>query len=211
MPSIHIALGWFLGILTNFIKDWLERRRLEKEFKETLITELKEITYRLVGNYILLGDIFVCSNRDNLAWAYSMVTAFPEGMPEDTIRLIEGLSKLNDNEHAQVQRVAPSKDESKALFVPKFSVPFLEENITSLTMLDSSLQRFILDIRRNIGWLNENIDRTNFFYERTFDHTVSEKNHLTMRTEIQEGYKRMGELCRKTAELCKEAISKLDQ
>ncbi|MBI5492891.1 MAG: hypothetical protein HY893_08170 [Deltaproteobacteria bacterium] len=207
VPIIYTAFGWLLGFFGTLLQRWLEKKRLREEFKKTLSTELKEMTTRLVGSYFQLIDAFVGLNRDDLTWLYSMSSAFPGELSEETFKTMEGLLKLRDDELA---KIAALRKKTESLFLKKYNLPFLEESITSLTLLDSSLQTSVLAIRRNIVWLNEAIDRCNFFYEKSFDQSLSGENHLIMRANMKEEYKRMAQSCRKTADLCSKTISDME-
>jgi hypothetical protein len=116
-------------------------------------------------------------NKESLTWVYSMSSAFPGEISEETIKSMEGLLNLSDDELAKLSAL---RTKSESLFLKKFSLPFLDENITSLTHLELSLQTSILNIRKNIIWLNEIIDRctfmrnllTNRYQRKSFDYEL---------------------------------------
>lgn len=207
-PFFYTAFGWLLGFLGTFLQRWFEKRRFRKDFCRTLCAEIKEMTTRLVGSYYSLSSDFVGINRDTLKWVNSMSSAYPGEIPKEALNAIEGLLKLSDDELATLSAL---RTKSESLFLKKYSLPFLEVNITSLTHLEFPLQTSILAIRRNIAWLNEIIDRCNFFYEKSFDQSLSNENHLIMRANMKEEYKRMAHLCRTTADICSATYTNLEK
>lgn len=206
---IPIVIGWFLGYITTLLNQWRERKRLRKEFEKTISVELKEITTRFVGNYWVLANDAMQANRGNLAWLDSMVSVYPGELPDVGVKVFKELLKLSDDELA---KAAMAKGKIRSIFLQKFNLPFLEKNITSLALLgNSSLQASILAVRRNIGWLNANVDRNNFFYEKSFDQSMSVENRKIMVDNMEDTYIIMADLCRKTADHCNAIILKLDQ
>jgi len=104
------------------------------------------------------------------------------------LRHIETLLKSSDEEiDAYAKEMAQQKD-VVALNLKKYSLPFLESNMSSISLLDMKLQRLIIQIRTRLNMVNEGIDLNLFYYVKTFDSTLSEDNSAIIKNNLNQSY-----------------------
>jgi len=204
VPIIYTIVGGFLGFCGALILEQHKRRQLEKDFKEGVCAELRETLPQFVNYYYLLNQALGKIDRDMLNWTYSMFSAL-NGESSGLIEKIENLLKLSDNQLAALSLRAKDP-KTTAMSLKKFNLSFLEESITSFSLLDSPFRCSVLAIRTKINQLNQEIDLYNFFYERTFASGLTQKNWLNLDNNIKKSYEHIAQMSRKIAEMMKELI-----
>jgi len=148
-------------------------------------------------------------DRDALNWTKSVKSQGYQFLEGETVEAMNKILELTDDQMKAVNQLTKQKP-AKASFIKKFNLPLLEENISSICLLDSNLQHSLLDIRTKINWLNEIVERHNFFFEKTFDSGISRENWEIIDSNIKKGYAEFGNLCRNTSELIMNALKELE-
>ena len=182
---LYLVLGWLFGIASPLIVDRVKRHYQKKEFKKGLSIELEDVRYRLSGAVYLICSRFGTYKRDLLNWMYKIHAQYND---QKRIERIETLLKSSDEEiDAYAKEMAQQKD-VVALNLKKYSLPFLESNMSSVSLLDMKLQRLIIQIRTRLNMVNEGIDLNLFYYVKTFDSTLSEDNSAIIKNNLNKSY-----------------------
>jgi hypothetical protein len=182
---LYLMLGWLLGIFSPLIADEVKRHCQKKEFKKGLSIELEGVGYLLSGAVYLLCSRFGTYDRDLLNWIFKIYAQYND---RKMLRRIETLLKASDEEiDAYAKHMAQQKD-VVALNLKKYSLPFLESNMGSVSLLDIKLQRLVIQIRARLNSVNEEIDLNRFYYEKTFDSTLSEDNSEIIENNLNQSY-----------------------
>lgn len=209
-PLIYTLLGWVLGVLGTLILERLKRRRVKKDFLKSVCVQFKEVVPRLAGTYFTLKRNLGEMDRDVLNWIRSVTSQgyqFLEDKEDKTVEAMDKLLELDDEQIIGLNQLTKQKP-PKASLLGKFSVPLLEENISSILLLDSKLQHSLLDIRAKVNWLNELVAQHNSFFEKTFDSGINDENWDRLDSNIRTGYGRVGNWCRRISELIMEMVIK---
>lgn len=202
LDAISLTVGWLLGFLGTLLVQWVKRSQIKKDVRGGVHIELRETIPILVGTYFVLNEALGKIDRNVLDWVRSMSSESNTEHEESIKSSIENLLKLSNDQLAvtlQAAKIAELKGRAK--FIKRFSLPFLEQNISSIQLLDSSFKSSVLNITRKVNWLNEEIDRINFFYEKTFDSGLTEENWQIIERNLTSGYQNVARLCRDTTEL----------
>jgi hypothetical protein len=207
-PLIYTAFGWVLGLLSTIFVQWLNKRRLKKDFKKGLIAQLKEVIPRLTGTTYILSSNLGKLDKDILEWINSIISKFGGDFPEKYKGGTESLLKLTEEQLATLSLITRQAD-GKASFIKNINLPFLEVNILSFTLFGSDFQRSLFSILARINMLNEEIDRNNFYYEKTFDSTITRENWLILDGNTKKGYENIIKICRYLAESIIEILKEL--
>jgi len=207
-PLIYTVLGFVLGLFGNLILERIKRKWLRKDFVNALYAQFKELVPKLAGNYLILKIDLGEMDRDALNWIKSVKSQGYQFLEDKTVEAIDKFLKLNDDQIRVVNQLNKQKP-PKASFIKKFNLPVLDENISSISLLDSDLQYSLLDIKTKINWLNEIVERHNFFFEKTFDSGISRENWEIIDSNIREGYAQLGKWCRNTSELIMKLLKEL--
>lgn len=198
MNFLSILFGWFLGVLSTLGYDRIKKYYEKEEFKNGVFTELKEIRSILAGIVFILSQRYGAFNRDLLNWIRDISIEDPYARPKH--ETIEKMLKFTDE---QIEALA--KHEAKMAMVAgsvlkKCSLPFLDNNMNRLSLFGMGLQRLILQIRGRLTMLNQDIDSTQYYFQRTFDSTLSPENEKIIRINLTANYERIMENSRDIAD-----------
>ena len=198
-----VIVGWLLGFWITLKVEQQKRKQLGKDFKEGVYAELREALPRFVYNYYLLNQALGKTNRNILNWVHSM-SSVADGELWKFVEPIEKLLKLSDGQLTAL--LSQSKDPMPTKSLKKFNLSFLEENLSSFSLLGPHFRRSILGIRTKITWLNEEIDLYYFYYKTTFASGLTQENWLYLDTNMKINYEHIAKLSRKIAEGIKDLI-----
>ena len=147
-------------------------------------------------------------NRDVLTWLHSAASGII-GFPESIRKAVEDLLKLDDAQLITVS-LQSKRPVGEGKYIKKYNLPYLEKNISSISLLSPNLQHSILAIQTKIEWLNEEVERNNFFFEKTFDQITPGNYDILIKNE-NSSYEHIGELNRELAELISKLLKDLSK
>ena len=193
MISGVFFLGWFLGILSTILGtlgvDFIKKRVDKKEFKKGIFAELQEIRLRLAATVYLLTPNYGLYNRDFLTWIYHIFAEDTLGIVESkTVKAIEEILKFNDKQIDAFGKQKSYRDQNTWESLRSYNMPFLDANISRLSLFDMEFQRYVIQIRGRLGVLNEETSNARFYFEKTFDSTLSEQNHKIIKNNLDKSY-----------------------
>jgi len=195
---IYIGLGSLLGFLLTLLLQRINRKKRSKEFKESLSLEFQEVIPQLAGTHYLVKDALGELNLDVVKWTHSMLSKFPKGQ-EKLLKSIGRLLKRTDDDFkALASQTKTSK--KRTMSIKKITLPFLQQNFCSISLLDSDLQRSVAGIQRNVNSLNEEIDLYSFYFKKTFDSSLNARNYELVNRNIDHAYRAIADLSYKVAE-----------
>jgi hypothetical protein len=188
-----IFVGWLLGILGQPIIDAVRKGYLKRDIKISIISELKEIQYRLVCNVYLINRRFGTIDKQLINWSFKILKEYKGAYSE--IQVLEALERqqnLNEKQLASLGEIM-KPDKSQAITLRKFSTPFLDYHIGSLSMFSPNYQLKLFEIKSQLGLLNDRIEDTNFYYKMTFEPNISSENYNAVRHDLEKAYKNVAD------------------
>lgn len=206
---IFLLIGWLLGIFSPLIYDEVKKRQHRKEIRIGILTEFKELRYKLMGSVYLVETRFGNYDRKLLEWLKPIVQDYKGTHKKDNFfKSIESHLNLTDEQLSAISQ--QSKAESKrGLSFKKYELPFLDSKINYLTVFDESFQNRVLEIKTQLKLFHEEIDQARFYFEKTFDSTMSPENQDIIRTNLEGCYKNLGRQARNLADRIGELTTKL--
>jgi transcriptional regulator with XRE-family HTH domain len=191
-----LLLGWLLGIFSPLIVDYVKRRYQKNDVRRGIVTELKEIRSRLGMSVAMLATRLGKYDRNLLIWTERMLQEYEGTEPkEEVLKAIQGLLKLTDEQLAAIAKQVKFQP-GGALSLKTYTVSFLDANMSLLSLFPVEFQNRILEVRAQIGLLNQEISESSLFYWKTFDSSITAENHkiitdsLLRKYEIIEGASR---------------------
>jgi len=163
-----IAFGWLLGLLGPIILDANRRKRENALGRVAILSELTELAGVLstaaYGAHMRLGTV----DRAFLEWLKSTLELYAT-----TPRLQEFIPRIRtqlswtDEEISSVAQYM-SRDDGKGTMLQHYPVPLLDARVSALWSFETSFQRQLLDIRRNMTILDDVVDRSRKYFDMTF-------------------------------------------
>jgi hypothetical protein len=142
---LFLFLGWLLATLSPIIADAIRRRRESKEVKGALLTELRELKYRMAcaGYYVQM--CFGKIDRKFLEWLRPIVSAYSGPNPSDGISKAIDLQLSLADEALSALSQADRNAGKGGLTLKKYSVPLLDARLGVLTWLPNNVQVLLLE------------------------------------------------------------------
>lgn len=206
---LFLLLGWMLGLFSPLIYDEIKKRQHKKEIRLGILTELKELRYKLMGFVYLMAKRNGEYDRALLEWLKPIVKDYSGTHRKDNFYIaIESHLKLSDEELLVISQQLKAKSK-RGYSLKKYELPFLDSKIVNLTVFDESFQNHILEIKTQLKLIHEEIDQAKFYFEKTFDSTLSTENYQTIRDNLEDSYGNLSRQSRNLADRIGELATKL--
>ena len=147
--GLLILFGWLLGLLAPAIVDSIRKRREAKEVKIAVLPELHELQYRLAMVIYLIERRYGQINREFIEWIQPIMQGY-RGVDSsvDSSKHIEFLLSLSEDQLAELAQITQTP--GRGLSLKKYSLPFLDSKLASLTWFDETLRSQLLEIKYRI-------------------------------------------------------------
>lgn len=182
---IGVIVGWALTVVSKYI----DKHRETKHFKNGLSVEFYEIKIILAllahMSYRKTGE----SNRDILSWLVSVLNAAKDLLDEREKRIYDILVNVLSRNDEDIRLFCSPQEGARSDYLMKtIRTPFLDSNIGTLPLIEKSLRNSVMRIYRRISNINEEMERHNMYFWKTFDSSMTDKNHEIVRNNIHDSY-----------------------
>jgi hypothetical protein len=174
---LYIFIGWLLGLFSPLIVDEFRKKREIKDIKLGIKTELDELRFGLAVDVYIIESDYGKIDRDILLWLRHIFKEY-DGM-NDRKSLLEGieLALSQSQDTISILDKLLKKTTHKTITLKKFSLPFLDSRINSLSWFNPITQRHLLEIKTRIGFINDEIESTKYYLGLTFQKDISPENY----------------------------------
>jgi hypothetical protein len=193
--ALFLVLGWSLGLFGPWLTDLFQRPSRRRKIRKSLEAELRELRYKLSLMAVTLaangGDV----DRGLLEWAERIARVDKpryNSLPFETG--LQAVLQADDLELANIARLSKGKWDSFKL--KKLSLPFLASQIPSLSLFRPEYQRLALSIHSLLETYNEEVDAYRFYYEKTFDSSLSNNSRNAVLANLENTSQHVVILCR---------------
>ncbi|MDO8585928.1 MAG: hypothetical protein Q7T82_02705 [Armatimonadota bacterium] len=187
VPSVlFLFLGWLLGVLSPIIVDGIRRRREIAEVKPAIGAELRALQAKLAATTYHIAKRFGAPNRPLLEWVKSVFDAYdgPNADKEQS-KAIGALLAYPDAELTVLMQ-RDEDAERRALSLRSLNTPYLDSQLGHLAMLGHATQSLLAEIKVQVGFLNEQIAESRFYWQKTLDPGVSPENHQIIKDNLRD-------------------------
>ncbi len=186
---IFLLLGWLLALLSPIVVDAIRKRRRVGQATVTIRTELTEVRLKLVSTAFLIVNRAGTLDRRFLEWMQPIHENYSG--PHRNKGISEMLNRFlasSDEELATMADINMKKHSLRGLTVKKIQTPFLDTQLGLTRLLGVEIQNLLIEIKAQIGLLNEQVESSQFYFEKTFDSTLSDENHKIIRVNLKDTY-----------------------
>lgn len=173
-----LLLGWLLGLLAPIIVDGIKRRRENRLGRAAIRVELLQLRERLIFAAHGAEDYLGTQTKEKIRW--TLMRLHPHD--EDKIRLaLEMRANLPDAEFdAVVAHLAGQGNQSIRL--QNYGTPLLDARVSALWSFSSAAQRALLELKAEIGFLDDAVAQSRFFNELTFKDLPAENHQIAVQS-----------------------------
>jgi hypothetical protein len=205
-----IVFGWLLGLFAPLIVNYVQDKRKAKIVENALFTELCELQYRLVLAVYQVEGKYDQLNHEFFEWVQSILSEYNGVNSVDSLLKTIGLMlKLTDNEIADFKKQIKQQNQpDSGLSLKKLSLPLLESNLIWLSKFDPILRAHFLEINTHLGFMNEIIDDSHYYFGLSFQNNISSENYQRAKANMIDSYKAYALQARVTIKIISKILSK---
>ncbi len=173
-----LLLGWLLGLLAPVIVDGIKRRRENRLGRAAIRVELLQLRERLIVAAHGAEDYLGTQTKDKIRWTLKRLHA----REEDNIRpALEMRVNLPDAEFkALAARLAGQGNQSIRL--QNYGTPLLDARVSALWSFSTEAQRVLLELKTEIGFLDDAVAQSRYFNELTFKDLPSVNHQIAVQS-----------------------------
>ncbi len=187
MEYIGIFFGWVLGIISILITELFRNKIKGKETAKSVKVELLHLRFKMaLAAYTMNSRLGVLS-KEFLLWMNPIIQSYngPEAV-KGFREAFNDLTKMDDN---AIKIYSESgKNDQIMTAIKRHSLPFFESRVASLSLLSESLQLYLFEIKSRLELINQDVDRYWYYFEKTFDSSLSELNNRIIIGNINKQY-----------------------
>lgn len=171
-----LLLGWLMGLLSPAIVDAIKRGRENKLGRQAILGELQELSFTLAIAALGVRHDQRTADREYLEKLKAHLER--HGTSDDSPTFISSLrTQLSWSDEAFEQaRNYWALKEGRSTVLQHYPVPLLDARVSALWSFDTSFQRDLLNLRKEINFLDDLVDRARKYDDLTFAE-INEGNH----------------------------------
>lgn len=194
-----LIIGWILGLLSNIINVKLNRRSNKKDILNGIKSEVSELQIHLTSVSLMSHCINGEFDKEYFTWVkpyyLKSFKSVQSIFPKSIVNSSPDISELSDDQLFQLIKAAfvrePNDNRPITFTYQNISNPFLDSKINDISLLDNELQKLLLNLKRDINFLNNDINQIWFFNSKTYDEPSS-NNLAILNVNIKNLYGRIG-------------------
>ena len=159
-----LLLGWLLGLLSPLLAEKIQRPRRRAELTKSVLYELDHLRYVLTGLSYKLLSRAAAVDRDFIRWILPILETYtgPGAEPKFAELYKKQLEMTDDQLRAMYQAM---RTPGSGVGLKKYSLPFLESQIQSLSICPLEFQQKVLNMRAQLELLNQEIEFARYSFQ----------------------------------------------
>ncbi len=202
-----LVLGWLLGLLGPRIVDSIKNKYHRRELAKAIKSEAKDLQFRVACMSYLLAKHCGVITREYIAWLNPVLSNYQGNEPAESIReFLLLLQKSTDSEFSAIVARGIA-EEGVGLSLKNVKSSFIESNMAAFVNYPTGFQVCIHEFLNQLYILNQEIVTATTCHQMTFDSSMSEENHKTIKSELHNKYNIIHKMCRVVCEKLQNIIS----
>jgi len=209
-----IFFGWVMGLFGNILYDLIKKRSLRNEVRSGIRTELEDIKTKLAFNAMNVALNYGNYDRATLEWVKKHASDVKQLHTNQTI--LDTIDKMLEFSDKEIEYNAPNVSAIKRLSgrgiiaFKKTNLPYLTSHFGNLSLLETDVQRLLLEINAQLGFMNEEIENGKYFLRLSFDSSISPDNHKKNDLNLDDSNQQVGQIAKKVADLIEVVLPMLE-
>ncbi|NRB38492.1 MAG: hypothetical protein HRU20_08480 [Pseudomonadales bacterium] len=201
MEIASLILGWLLGVLSPVIISRFQHDFNQHDVLNALLKELENLQFRFLCAAQLLTARYGNYDKDFVIWCLAEFRAFPEESAAESIisylNMVVALDDKDFKEHCLKQQA----EGITAQNLKKHYLHLTELHMNKLQSFNLPFQADLLEVKANIGFYNDEVEKIEKFFLMTYDPSISVENYDRIINEIANRYRSIAEICIKVSTL----------
>ena len=193
--ALYIVLGWMLGLISPWVAELTQRPYKRSQIRKPILIELKDLKAKLASVALLVAMNRGTLNAELVTWFRRIAKEDADAFKRLNDVSWEAFSRLNDDQVTALARAQTPAANVKLNF-KRYSVPFLDAHLSALNLFSVQFQALAHRIRGKLQILNQEIDVTWFYFQKTFEGSLSELNRSIIQGNHEASHDYIGRLSR---------------
>ncbi len=208
MEILYLILGWLLGLLSPAIVGYIQDGRNVRILNLILLRRIRELQYGLVLVVFLIESRYDDKFDENFfKWAKSKIDEYKGvNSNEDFLKATKRLVKLPNEEIKKAIQYKQSQVSDRGLSLRKHSLFLSEIDKILFGKFDSMLQDYFLEIETRIGFMNELVEESQYYFKLSFQSDISSENYKIANINMINTYKNYAIQARSIIELISKVL-----
>ena len=174
-----LIVGFLAGLLSAPIVERVKDGRRKRQIEVAIRRELEELKYRFtLVSFTFEMDYGDGFNRAFIARTKDLIAGY-DGANMDAEQAVQINDKFLKKTDEQIEAFAAhTKAQARGKVIPTFQARYLDSIMGDLRLLGTDVQAKLLDIRANIGNLNDMIEAATYYNRLTFTVSTPENHQL---------------------------------
>ncbi len=199
--NIYIAigtllLGWALAILGNIINEKLKRKSNKKDIGVGIKTEIIELQIHLTAVCLMSIILIDKFTKEYFLWIKPYFIKFFESaefiIPKEIKDSLPSINELDDDTFFSLINITFGKSSTQTSATTytyqNIITPYIDSKLNEISLFNTNIQKSIFTLKRDINFLNSDVDQIWFYHSKTFDNpTATNLELLRANLNIQYG------------------------
>lgn len=174
-----LILGWLFGLLSPVIVSLILDKRETRAVQDSLFTELQELQYRLMLVIYRIKGKYGKLDKDFFQWAQTILVEYKGiNSSEVLLKTIGPLLELSEEQMIDYVNLTKQNDKpNSGLELKKTALSLLDLDLKFLSKLNPVLRAHLLEVKTRIGFLNEIVDDSRYYFRLSFQDGISSENY----------------------------------
>lgn len=199
MGILYTIFGWLLGLLSQPIASRIEKYYKRGDVKTAIFSELKNLLVRLASTCMKIEAHLGTKDKESLRWLKAIYEEYRIECHQEILDAMEKIIQAPDEQFKVVVQYLKA-GEDQGIGLRGFSLPFTDSILENLSVFDPKFQSDILEIRTQVGFLNEMVEESVFYFRLTFDPDAIKINSEPIKNNMNTCYRQVGDGCRRLVE-----------
>jgi hypothetical protein len=183
-----LVLGWLFGLLSPAIIEAIRYRKGAKRGRTAIICELKELSSVLALATFSARKAAGSLDRSFLQWFKSRISADNSEGAKSVLGIVESMLALSDSELLEGATSTATPTDSEATMLQHYPAPLLDTRVSALWTFDTTFQRKLLEIHRDLALLDGIVELSRQYFFLTFKELTS-VNHRLITDNLANSYR----------------------
>jgi len=171
-----LIIGWILAILGNVINEKLKRKSTQNDINVGIKTEIIELQIHLTSVCLMSACIIEKFNKEFFLWIKPYFIKFFESaefiIPKEIRNTMSKINEIDDDTlfaliNATFVNTATNSETS--FIYQNITTPYIDLTLSNISLFNTNIQKSLFTLKRDINFLNNDINQIWFYHSKTFD------------------------------------------
>lgn len=181
-----LILGWILAILGNVINEKLKRKSNKRDIRVGIKTEILELQIHLTAVCLKSVTLIGKFTKEYFLWIKPYFIKFFQSaefiIPKEIRDTLPSINELDDEMLFNLINITFVKNATTnpatTFTYQTIITPYIDLKLNDISLFNTSIQKSIFSLKRDINFLNSDVNQIWFYHSKTFDNTTEENLEL---------------------------------